>query len=170
MAPAAGCGAPAAGIRARVRRPIPSTEGLIGLRSRFPPTRTSPEVELASRRLRLGAQRTKQRRSKAEQRRRRQSIPAQTSHVPFELAPKWECRLTDMPIACRHRQLKVGREDTPRRQTARATLAVPPRQARQLALNSSNGLSGSGVCYTAGSAELVTPTPTRDAYIRSASI
>jgi hypothetical protein len=50
-----------------------------------------------------------------------------------------------MPITCSHRQLKVLREHTARRQTARATLAVPPRQARQVAYSSSNGLSGSGV-------------------------
>ena len=61
--------------------------------------------------------------------------------------PVW---LTDMPITCRHRRLKVGREDTARRQTARATLAIPPRQARMVALNPSNGLSGSRVGYTAG--------------------
>jgi len=54
-----------------------------------------------------------------------------------------------MPITCRHRRLKVGREDNARRQTARVTLAVPPRQARETALNSLNGLPGSGVCYTA---------------------
>ena len=59
------------------------------------------------------------------------------------------CRITDMPITCRHRRLKILREDTPRRQTARAPLAIPPRQARKVALCSSSGLAGSGVCYTA---------------------
>jgi hypothetical protein len=54
-----------------------------------------------------------------------------------------------MPITCRHRRLKVLREGIACRQTARATLAVPPRQAREAALNSTNGLSGSGVGYTA---------------------
>jgi hypothetical protein len=48
-----------------------------------------------------------------------------------------------------YRRLKVLREHIARRQTARRTLAVPPRQARQVAHSSANGLSGSGVCYTA---------------------
>ena len=60
------------------------------------------------------------------------------------------CRITDMPITCGHRQLKVLREHIACRQVARGTLAVPPRQARLIALSSSNGPSGSGVCYAAG--------------------
>jgi hypothetical protein len=58
--------------------------------------------------------------------------------------------------------VEVRREHTPRRQTARATLAVPPRQARMVGLSSSNGLSGSGVCYTAGRRDFASLNHARD--------
>ena len=44
--------------------------------------------------------------------------------------------------------MKVRRKHIARRQVARGILAVPPQQARLVVLNTSNGPSGSGVCYT----------------------
>ncbi len=46
-----------------------------------------------------------------------------------------------------HRRLKVGREDNARRELARATRAVPPRQAREVALSLPGTPTGSGPCY-----------------------
>ncbi len=42
----------------------------------------------------------------------------------------------------------------PRSQTARRTLAVPPRQARMAAPSSTDSPSGSGACYAAGEFQL----------------
>jgi hypothetical protein len=61
------------------------------------------------------------------------------------------CRITDPPITCAVR-LKGFFEKIPlRRQTAKGTLAVPPRQARKAAPVPADSASGSGACYAARS-------------------
>ena len=59
------------------------------------------------------------------------------------------CRITDLAITCGVRLKGFFEKIQSRRQTAKGTLAVSPRQARMVAPSSTDAPSGSGPCYAA---------------------